>query len=205
MTVSSHLLPAARRGDAADVVDIHPPKIETFDVPAMTNVDPKGFLRRVDEYRVEPFGLYMAREMPGHPKIAYRESWLLPEFGIQVTDWHFRPGCERDQDFYVDIALIRPGGHSWQLVDLYLDVVLRTGRGLDVLDTDELLAATAEGYIDARTTRTAIETTHATVDQLAAHGYDIGSLAGRTGHRAHVAPQVAELEWRSATVVRASN
>jgi hypothetical protein len=175
MTVSSHVLPAARRGDTADLVDVHPPKLETFDVPGMTNVDPKGNVRLVDEYRVEPFGLYLARDVVGHPSLCYRESWLLPELGIQVTDWYFRPGHERDQDFYLDIALIRPGGRSWQLVDLYLDVVLRTGRGLDVLDTDELLGATAAGYIDARTARTAIETTHHTVEQLAAHDYDLAA------------------------------
>jgi predicted RNA-binding protein associated with RNAse of E/G family len=187
MTVSSHLLPAARRGDSADVVDVHPPKLETFDVPGMTNVDPKGNVRRVDEYRVEPFGLYLAREVPGHPTLSYRESWLLPELGIQVTDWYFRPGQERDQDFYLDIGLIRPGERTWQLVDLYLDVVLRTGRGLDVLDTDELLGATGAGYIDARTAQAAIETTHHTVEQLAAHDYDLGSWLAGVG---------IELTWR---------
>jgi uncharacterized protein len=187
MTVSSHLLPVARRGDSTDVVDVHPPKIENFDVTAMTNVDPKGYLRQVDEYRVEPFGLYMAREVTGHQSLSYRESWLLPDLGIQVTDWYFHPGHERDQDFYIDIGLIRPGERRWQLVDLYLDVVLRTGRGLDVLDTDELLAATAEGYIDARTARQAIETTHRTVDQLAAHGYDVAAWLAELG---------IELTWR---------
>jgi predicted RNA-binding protein associated with RNAse of E/G family len=183
MTLGSHLLPPARRGDAADVVHVHPPKIETFDVPGMTNVDPKGFVRHVDEYRVEPFGLYMARAMPDHPSMCYRESWLLPELGIQVTDWHFHPGRERDQDFYVDIALIRPGERTWQLVDLYLDVVLRTGRGQQVLDTDELLAAIEAGYLDAHTARQAIETSHAVVDQLAAHGHDLTAWLAELGIR----------------------
>jgi uncharacterized protein len=187
MTVSSHLLPAARRDDTADVVHIHPPKIETFDLPAMTHVDPKGYVRQVDEYRVEPFGLYMAREVPGHRSLGYRESWLLPDLGIQITDWYFRPGHERDQDFYVDIGLIRPGEDTWTLVDLYLDVVLRIGRGLDVLDTDELLAATAQGFIDSATAQAAIETTHRTVDQLAAHGYDV---------TAWLADLDIELTWR---------
>lgn len=181
MTVSSHLLPPARRGDSADLVDVHPPKVETFDLAAMTNVDPKGFVRRVDEYRVEPFGLYLAREVRDHPSLTYRESWLLPEYGIQVTDWYFRPGHERDQDFYLDICLIRAGGRTWQLVDLYLDVVLRTGRGLEVLDTDELLAATAEGHIDARTARAALETTYRTVDRLATHGHDVTAWLAAEG------------------------
>jgi hypothetical protein len=187
MTVSSHLLPAARRGDSADVVDVHPPKIENFDLTARTNTDPKGFVRTVDEYRVEPFGLYMAREVQGHRTLAYRESWLLPDLGIQITDWYHHPGHERDQDFYIDIGLIRPGERRWQLVDLYLDVVLRSGRGLDVLDADELLAATAEGFIDARTAQQAMETTFRTVDQLAAHDYDVAKW---------LAEQDIELSWR---------
>lgn len=175
MTVHSHLLPTARRGDAADVVDVHPPKIESFDLKARTTVDPKGYTRQVDEYRVEPFGLYVAREVVGHQRMYYRESWLLPELGIQVTDWYFRPGHERDQDFYIDIALIRPDERRWTLVDLYLDIVLRSGRGLEVLDTDELLAATGEHFVDSRTARSAIETSHLVVDQLAAHDYDLAA------------------------------
>jgi uncharacterized protein len=181
MTVSPHLLPAARRGDSADRVDIHPPKIETFDLPGMYHVDPKGFVRRVDQYRVEPFGLYMARPVPGHRSLAYRESWLLPELGIQVSDWHRHPGHDSDHDFYIDVALVRPGDSTWQLVDLYLDITLRTGRDLTVLDTDELLGATAAGYIDNRTAQQALETTHRTVDRLAAHGYDLRRWLGELG------------------------
>jgi hypothetical protein len=184
MTVSQHLLPTARRGD---LVDVHPPKIETFDLSGMCDTDPKGRVRVVDEYRLEPFGLYMARPMPGHPDFAYRESWLLPELGLQVTDWHRYPGRERDLDFYIDIALVRPGERAWQLIDLYLDIELRTGRGLTVLDTDELLAAAAAGFIDNHTAQQAIETTHRTVDQLAAHGYDLGRWLGGLG---------MDLTWR---------
>jgi uncharacterized protein len=187
MTAGSHLVPSARRGDSSDLVDVHPPKIETFDLRTRTNVDPKGYLRPVDEYRVEPFGLYLARAMPDHPRLDYRESWLLPELGIQITDWYFRPGQERDQDFYIDIALIRPGERSWQLVDLYLDIVLREGRDLEVLDTDELLAAMSEGLIDRRTAQQALDITHRTVDQLAAHRYDLA---------AWLADQGINLSWR---------
>ncbi|HEX4701115.1 MAG TPA: DUF402 domain-containing protein [Pseudonocardiaceae bacterium] len=187
MTAGSHLVPSARRGDASDVVDVHPPKIETFDLRAKTNVDPKGFPRAVDEYRVEPFGLYLARPVVGHPTLAYRESWLLPDLGLQITDWYRHPGHERDEDFYLDVALIRPAERSWQLVDLYLDIVLRNGRELEVLDTDELLAAMGEGLIDRRTARQALDTTHRTVDQLAAHGYDLAAWLADLGIR---------LSWR---------
>ncbi|MGZ4561457.1 MAG: hypothetical protein ACXVXJ_10915, partial [Mycobacteriaceae bacterium] len=39
---------------------MHPPKVETFDVAAGTNTDPKGIVRAVDTYEVHPWGLYMA-------------------------------------------------------------------------------------------------------------------------------------------------
>ncbi|HEX9337562.1 MAG TPA: DUF402 domain-containing protein [Pseudonocardiaceae bacterium] len=174
MRTGSHLLPSARRGDSTGL-DVHPPKIETFDLPAMANVDPKGFVRAVDEYRVEPFGLYMARPVADRADLSYRESWLLPELDIQVSDWYQRPGYEVDRDFYIDIALVRPGERTWQLVDLYVDIELRTGRGLKVEDTDELLGAMADGLIDRATAQRALESTYRTVDQLAAHGYDLAA------------------------------
>lgn len=31
--------------------DTHPPKVETFDLREMVNTDPKGFQRKVDEFR----------------------------------------------------------------------------------------------------------------------------------------------------------
>jgi hypothetical protein len=72
-------------GSIADVVHIHPPKIEYFDLDAKSNTDPKGQLRSVDEYRLAPTGLYMFRPLAGHPKISHFESWFLPKFNIRVT------------------------------------------------------------------------------------------------------------------------
>jgi uncharacterized protein len=141
----------------------------------MTNTDPKGFVRKVDEYRVEPFGLYLARAVVDHPKIHYLESWLLPELSLRVTDFYFRPGHERDQDFYLDISVTQPGQPAWHSVDHYLDIVLRTGRGVDVVDTDELLAAIGAGLLDSTSGQRAIETAYRTVDRLAAHGYDLST------------------------------
>jgi hypothetical protein len=187
MTASPHLLPAARQGDSSDVVDVHPPKIESFNLADMTTVDPKGYVRTVDEYRVEPFGLYVARPVEGHPSLAYRESWLLPDLGVQITDWYFRPGYERDQDFYVDIAHIQPGEQTWHLVDLYLDIVLRDGRGLEVLDTDELIGAMSAGLLDYRTGQSAFETTYQAVDRLAANGYQLNGWLSDLG---------IQLDWR---------
>lgn len=158
---------------------IHPPKVEVFDLPAGTNTDPKGHVRAVAEYRVEPFGLYLAREVPDHPTIAYLESWLLPSLGLRATDFWMRPGHERDQDFYLDIVDVTVDGQVWRAIDHYLDIVVRRGRGLEVLDTDELTLALVAGRIDQHTAQRALLTAFKTVDGLAAHGYDLlGWLAG---------------------------
>lgn len=166
---------------------IHPPKVETFDLVAMTNTDPKGFVRQVEEYRVEPFGLYMARPIVEHPTVEYVESWLLPRQGLRVSDWWFRPGCERDQDFYLDIAEITPGPKSWRTVDHYLDIVVDAGREARVLDTDELLAAVLAGHLDAAVAERALRITYRTIDGLAQTGYQVKQWLAADG---------VDLTWR---------
>lgn len=165
----------------------HPPKVETFDLAAMTNTDPKGFVRAVDEYRVEPFGLYMARPIVDHPNVEYVESWLLPEAGLRISDWWFRPGRERDQDFYLDIAEVTPGEPAWRSVDHYLDIVLRTGQRATVLDSDELLAAVLAGHLTADVAERALHTTYRVIDGLARTGYRLEPWLASLG---------VSLEWR---------
>ncbi|HVV10307.1 DUF402 domain-containing protein [Amycolatopsis sp.] len=152
---------------------IHPPKIEIFDVANRTNVDPKGVVREVEEYRVEPFGLYLARPTPGRPNFHYLESWLLPGLGLRLSDFWFTPGNERDQDFYLDVVDVEVDGDRWRSTDLYLDLVVREGRGVEVLDTDELLAAQSAGLLSPADARRALEITYRTVDGLAAHGHKV--------------------------------
>jgi predicted RNA-binding protein associated with RNAse of E/G family len=152
---------------------LHPPKRERFDVSAGVNIDPKGIARSVEEYRVEPFGLYMARPTPGRAQFHYLESWLLPDLGLRITDFWFSPGHERDQDFYLDVVTIDVHDDVWLTTDLYLDLAVRTGRSVTVLDTDELLEATTAGLLTQEQARTALERTYRTVAALAAHGYDL--------------------------------
>ena len=158
---------------------IHPPKVEVFDVSEATNTDPKGFVRRVQEYREEPFGLYMAREVVGHPRIAYLESWLLPGLGLRANDFWHHPGDERDNDLYLDIVDVSMdvsvAGGVWRTVDHYLDIALWTGRRLEVLDADELAAALVAGLVDPDTGQRAMTTAFSAVDGLAAHGYDLNA------------------------------
>ncbi|HJQ45441.1 MAG TPA: DUF402 domain-containing protein [Amycolatopsis sp.] len=155
------------------MTEIHPPKIEIFDVAARTNTDPKGIVREVEEYRVEPFGLYLARPAPGRAQFHYLESWLLPGLGLRLTDFWFTEGHERDQDFYLDVVSVERDGTTWRATDWYLDLAVREGRGLEVLDTDELLAAAAANLIGAGEAQRALEITYATVKELAAHGYHV--------------------------------
>ncbi|MBA8825944.1 hypothetical protein FHX42_003310 [Saccharopolyspora lacisalsi] len=166
---------------------IHPPKVELFDLGPRTNTDSKQHVRAVDEYRVEPFGLYMARPLVDHPRASYVESWLLPSLGIRVTDWWWHPGQERDQDFYLDIATIEPGAARWRSLDLYLDIVVVTGSHADVLDIDEFLTALRASLLDDTTAQQAMTTTHITLDGLARHDYDLSGW---------LAEKDIELSWR---------
>lgn len=150
---------------------IHPPKTETFDLFTGINTDPKGIARGIEELRVEAFGLYVARPTPGRKQFSYLESWLLPGLGLRLTDFWFTPGHERDQDFYFDVVSVEVTGKVWHTTDWYLDLALREGRGLDVLDTDELLAASAAGLVTPAEANDALDTVYRTVEGLAAHGY----------------------------------
>ncbi|GAB2921381.1 DUF402 domain-containing protein [Rhodococcus aerolatus] len=168
---------------------LHPPKHETFDVGASTNVDPKGTTRPVDTYRETAWGLYLSRPAD-HESFHHLESWLLPGLGLRVTVFHFTAGHERDQDFYVDLGeYTRPAtpGGAWTGVDHYVDLVVRTGRGTEVLDVDELVEAHAAGLLGTGDTRRAIERTAVAVDGIASHGHDLTAWLAGLGH---------QLSWR---------
>ena len=149
---------------------LHPPKVETFAVDEGTNTDPKGFVRAVDLYREEPFGLYLSRPMPDHPSLDHMRSWLLPALGIRVTDFRFLPGHERMQDFYVDIADVRRDGPVWTTVDHYLDLVVHTGKRTELLDVDE--------YVEAVVSARSAVAVHVGV---AEHGHDLDAWLATRG------------------------
>jgi uncharacterized protein len=158
---------------------VHPPKVELFDLAAMTNTDPKGFVRAVDEYRLEKFGLFMARPVDGHPEIAYFQSWLLPALGLRVSRWGAHPGVRFEHDFYVDVVDVQTGP-VWRTTDLYLDILVRTGQDQRLLDTDEALAALSAGLIDQAAAERAFECAFRAVDGIAAAHRDVDAwLAGQ--------------------------
>ncbi|WP_020660405.1 DUF402 domain-containing protein [Amycolatopsis benzoatilytica] len=169
------------------MTDLHPPKVETFDPAARVNVDNKGIRREVEEFREEPFGLYLARPTPGRAQFSYLESWLLPRLGLRITDFWFAPGHERDQDFYLDVVRVHRDGPRWVATDLYLDLVLKDKVSVRVIDTDELLAAVSAGLLPPDEGEYALEVAYATVEGLASHGYDLA---------AWLAAEEVALGWR---------
>ena len=157
----------------------HPPKRETFDVAGGTNVDPKGFVRPVDVYRETDAGLYLSRPMVDHPSIGHLRSWLLPDLGLRVTDFTFRPGHERAQDYYVDIAETTRDGDVWRTEDHYIDLVVRTGTCTEVIDVDEYVEAVAAGLLPRAPAERAFRTSTRAYAGLVAHGHDLDAwLAG---------------------------
>ena len=172
---------------------MHPPKVSTFDVAARVNIDSKGGVRPVEEYRETPFGLYMSRAMVNRPSAHWIETWLLPELGIAVTDWWWNPGHARDQDFYLDVCEIVRDGPRWVLTDHYLDIIVRQRRDTEVIDVDEFVAAVAAGLLARKAAEDALHRTCTAVTGLAAHGHDLDAWLATRG---------VALDWRRPRVSR---
>lgn len=130
---------------------------------------------------MQPWGLYMARPTPGRAQFHYLESWLLPTIGLRANVFHFNPGFERDQDYYLDVGPITMGEHCWQSRDHYLDLVVQTGHGTDLVDLDELLDAHLHGLLSTDTAQAAVQTAVRAIDGLAAHSHDLNAWLAQTG------------------------
>ncbi len=160
---------------------IHPPKRETFDLAERTNTDNKGIVRAVDEFVVRPWGLYMARPTPGREQFHYLESWLLPALGIRANVFHFNPGYEREQDYYLDIAQVTAGEVVWTTEDHYIDLIVYAGDRTELLDTDELLEAHGQGLVSTAVAESAICRAVAAIEGLARHGHDLDAWLAAHG------------------------
>ncbi len=127
----------------------------------------------MDEYTVKPWGLYMARPTPGRAQFHYLQSWLLPSLGLRASIFHFNPGYELDQDYYLDVGRYTAGSDRWHSEDHYLDLVVRTGRGVQLDDVDELLTAVRAGLLAPQTAEQAVRTAASAIDGLSQHDYDL--------------------------------
>ena len=152
---------------------VHPPKVEVFDLQARTNTDPKGHVRPVSHFHLEPFGLYLARPLTGHPRLAALESWILPAPGLRVTRWYWHPGFERDLDFYLDVVEVTSDEQRWRTVDHYLDIEVRDGRGAELRDVDEFLLAVRAELLDSEAAENAMRRAADAMAGLASCGFDL--------------------------------
>ncbi len=144
-------------------------------------------MRAVDEYTLQPWGLYLARPTPGRTQFHYLESWLLPSLGLRATVFHFNPGHERDHDYYLDVGEYTPGPSVWRSEDHYLDIEVSTGVSARLADVDELLEAARAGLLTAEVAEQAVQRAVAAVDGLARNGYDVQRWLGGRG---------MQLSWR---------
>jgi len=136
-------------------------------------------VRPVDDYVLQPWGLYLARPTPGREQFHYLESWLLPALGLRATVFHVNPGHERGHDYYLDVGEYTPGDGVWHSRDHYLDIEVRTGVGAELADVDELLEAVRGGQLTPEVAERAVRRAAAALDGLARNGYDLGRwLAG---------------------------
>ena len=131
----------------------------------------------------------MARPTPGRDQFHYLESWLLPSLGLRANVFHFNPGHERDQDYYLDVAAITVADGRWETEDHYLDLVVKTGYRTDLIDIDELLEAHQHGLVSTAVAESALANAVSTASALATHGHDLGAWLSEAG---------MELRWREA-------
>lgn len=153
---------------------VHQPKIETFHLDSHLNIDPKGFHRKVDSFElISDRCLYMRRGMD-HPKFGYLESYLLPDEGLRLSIYHFRPGVPEEHIRYVDIVDIdRPEPNVWRTRDLYLDILARgnypNAHTIAVDDADELADAIASGVLSKEDGTVAMDTAFKAIADIAGH------------------------------------
>lgn len=166
---------------------VHPPKIETFHLESNLNIDPKGFHRQVDSFvHLSDNCLYMRRGMD-HPKFGYLESYLLPDEGLRLSIYHFRPDIAQEHVRYLDIVNIdKPEPGVWRTRDLYLDILARgnylNNHEIVVDDSDELAEALATGTITTKDGTWALEKAFAALTGISAHGGNIEEWLATLGY-----------------------
>jgi len=92
---------------------------------------------------------------------------------LRASVFHFNPGYELDQDYYLDVGRYVPGSAVWHSEDHYLDLVVRTGGGIDLEDVDELLTAVRHGLLTPEVGETALRTALDAMQGLSLYGYDL--------------------------------
>ena len=156
---------------------MHAVREQVIDLPARTHqVVSRVF--PIEQLELGEHGLYLARPVLTHPRIAYMRSHYLPALGIIAS----RFTCHDDSpylEWYVDVAEIHPGQERWLVRDYYLDVEVTNDGVVQVTDTGEYLAAVAEGHLTSAEAEFALTVAHDTLNGILAHGSLEAWLAAR--------------------------
>ena len=171
---------------------IHPPKRETFDLVARHQHRPEGHRARGRRVHPEAVG---ALHGPAHTR---SRAVPLPgvlaaacRWGCASTSSTSTPATNATRTTTSTSARSLPATGRWRTEDHYLDLVVRTGVGTELLDVDELLDAHRHGLLvvgdrrngpsSARSTRsTAWPGTATTLTAwLAGHGMHADLALGR--------------------------
>ncbi|WP_378739653.1 DUF402 domain-containing protein [Nocardia brasiliensis] len=149
----------------------HRPEVEFFNLAELTSTDNKGFVRQVERYHQEPWGVYMARVVPV-PHHHYLECWLLPELSLRVSLTRRNPAHHVCHDFHLDIGeFTQLEPKLWKAVDHYLDIEVHRGHTVELRGVDDLLAAHAAGLVDTAQAHRAFDCATAALDGLAANDH----------------------------------
>ena len=99
--------------------------------------------------------IYLERTYTNHPEIASARSILLPARHLWVMFWEGH-GAPHPYRCYMHMAQIFDQGERIVIDDLYLDVVVLTAGGWQLLDVDEFRQALAAGELTADQTQAAL-------------------------------------------------
>ena len=155
---------------------MHTPTVSTFDLAAkkrtrVSSTKDEAYSLEICETRRN--GLYFRTGDVGNPRWHFMEAHILPKLAIQIARFDWREDKGGDYDFYIDIVRVNETGERWVVTDLYLDILVYEGRKLTIEDTDEYLAAIAEGKLTPADAEHALEVTHQTANDLAKNGYSL--------------------------------
>jgi hypothetical protein len=164
---------------------IHAPHVESYDVAAKTNIVRTGGRHPLKVCEVSDAGLFIARSIPNHPRLAGMRSWLLPELGLRITAFTRHARVTTESDYYIDICEITIDRTVWTTIDHYLDILLWDGRYARVVDSDEFVLAVRKGLLSPADAERALETTHRTLAGLAEHNYRLDAWLGSLGITLH--------------------
>ena len=163
---------------------MHTPTVSTFDVAAKRRTrvsSTKDEAYSLESCEIRRNALYFRTGDIGDPFCRSIEGFVLPELNIQIVRFSWREDKERDFDFYIDIVRVNETGERWVVTDLYLDILVYEGHKLTIVDTDEYLAAIAEGKLTPADAEHTLEVTHQTANDLAQSGYRLYAYLERKG------------------------